>query len=142
MRRIVTDGGGMRVMSPVDLDEWLGRVRRTWSPIMIAGRQFDAIVREQGDARRVSAYDDLYDMAERAVAWLDENPCPDESVASRFRAQMVAFRAIADTVRSTIADSNGDRMVTPPGHPRVVVEPHPAGRPAERVALVGTVGTW
>jgi len=101
----------MRLMDRVELDEWLGRARRTWSPIKVAGRQFDAIVRDDGDVPGVAAYDHLYDAANLAVAWLDDNPCPDESVATRFRAQMMAYRAIADTVRSTIADEDGDRMV-------------------------------
>jgi len=133
----VTDGGGMRLMDRVELDEWLGRARRTWSPIKVAGRQFDAIVRDDGDVPGVAAYDHLYDAANLAVAWLDDNPCPDESVATRFRAQMMAYRAIADTVRSTIADEDGDRMVEQLGHLCVVVDQHAAA-----IDELAVPGSW
>jgi hypothetical protein len=114
----------MRVIHRVEFEEWLSRARRTWSPIMAAERQFSAIRSECGEVAGLAAYDDLYDVANLAVQWLEENPSPDSGVGRRFKAQMMAYRAVADTVRSTITDEDGDAMVAQLRHLRDVIDQH------------------
>jgi hypothetical protein len=50
------------------------------------------------------AYDRLYDVANLAVQWLEDNLCPDIAVRRRFKTQMMAYHAAADAVRSTITE--------------------------------------
>ncbi len=119
-----TSAGGMRVIHRVEFEEWLSRARGTWSPIMVAERQFAAIRSESDEVAGLAAYDDLYDVANLAVQWLEDNPCPDSGVGRRFKAQMMAYRAVADTVRSTITDKDGDAMVAQLRHLRDVIDQH------------------
>ncbi len=114
----------MHVMHRAEFEEWLSRARRTWSPIMVAQRQFDAIRSDRDEVAGLAAYDDLYDVADQAVEWLVENPCPDTSLGWRFKAQMMAYRAVADTVRSAISDDDGDAMVAHLRHLRDVIDRH------------------
>jgi hypothetical protein len=119
-----SSGGGMQVIHRVEFEEWLSRARRTWSPITVAERQFNAIRAESDDVAGLAAYDDLYDVANLAVEWLEDNPCPDFGVGRRFKAQMMAYRAVADTVRSTITGEDGDAMVAQLRHLRDVIDGH------------------
>ena len=121
---MVTGGDGIRLIHRVELEEWFSRARMTANPIMVAGRQFDALISEDEDVPGLCAYDDLFDVANLAVQWLEANPCPDNAVGRRFRAQMMAYRAVADTVRSTIAEEDGDQMVARLCHLRDVVDRH------------------
>ena len=116
----------MQVIHRVEFEEWLSRARRTWSPIMVAERQFSAIRSESDEVAGLAAYDDLYDVANLAVQWLEDNPCPDSGVGRRFKAQTMAYRAVADTVRSTITDEDGDAMVAQLRHLRDVIDQHAA----------------
>ena len=114
--------GGMPVDHRVEFEEWFSRARRTWSPIMVAERQFNAIRSECDEVAGLAAYDDLYDIADLAVEWLEDNPCPDAGVGRRCKAQVMAYRAVADTVRSTITDEDGGAMVAQLRHLRDVID--------------------
>src|SRR5271155_5219104 len=92
-----TGQGGMRVIHRVELEDWSGRVSRPWSPIMAAGRQFNALL-EAEDVPCMAAYDVLYELANLALQWLEDNPCPDKAVGRHFTTQMTGYRAVADTV--------------------------------------------
>jgi hypothetical protein len=61
-----------------------------------------------------------------AVQWLEDNLCPDRAVGRRFKAQMMAFRAVADAVRSTITEEDGDVMVAQLVGLRDVIDQHTA----------------
>jgi hypothetical protein len=50
-------------------------------------------------------------MAHRAIRWLEHNACPDPAFGRRVKAEMMAYRAVADTMRSTILADEGDEMV-------------------------------
>ena len=115
---------GMRLVQQVELEEWLNRAYRHWNPIMAAGRHFNAVIDENGQTPDLADYDDLYDVANLAVTWLEDNPCPDKAVGKRLRAQMMGYRAVADTVRSTITEEDGDAMVARLGHLREVIDQH------------------
>jgi hypothetical protein len=91
---------------------------------MAAERQFDALIGDSGDAPRLAAYDHLFDMAHRAIRWLEHNACPDPAFGQRVMAEMMAYRAVADTVRSTILADEGDEMVAQLSGLRDVIEHH------------------
>jgi hypothetical protein len=116
-----TGGSGMRVIHRVELEDWSSRASRHWSPIMAAGRQFIWLL-ESEDVPGMAAYDALHDLANVALRWLEENPCPDRAVGRQFGAQMMGYRAVADTVRSTITEEDGDAMVTQLRHLRGVID--------------------
>lgn len=119
-----TGGNGMRIIHRVELEDWTSRASRPWSPIMAAGRQFNVLLSDGQDFPGMSAYDALYDLANLALQWLEENPSPDNSVGRQFKAQMMGYRAVADTVRSTITDEDGDAMVAQLRHLRDVIDRH------------------
>jgi hypothetical protein len=121
---VTTVGKHMRVLQPGVLTEWFARVQRPWSPITVAERHFNALVRDNAGVPALTDFDDLYDVADLAVHWLDHNPCPDEAVERRLRAKMMGYRAVADTVRCTIVDEDGDLMVARLGHLRRVIDQH------------------
>jgi hypothetical protein len=77
---------------------------------MAAGRQFNWLLEAEG-VPDMAAYDVLHDLANVALRWLEENPCPDRAVGRQFGAQMMGYRSVADTVRSTITEEDGDAMV-------------------------------
>jgi hypothetical protein len=133
---MVTSGDGMRLIRRVELEDWVRRARMTWNPIMAAERQFNALTGENEDVPGLASYDDLYDMANLAVQWLEDNRCPDAAVGRRFKAKMMAYRAVADTVRSTITEEDGDAMVAQLGHLRNLVDHHADAIDEE--ALLGT----
>src|SRR5580704_4604797 len=107
---VVAVGDGIRVIQRIELEDWFNRARQTWNPILVAGRQFNALLCDE-DVPGLSAYDDLYELADLAIQWLEGNPCPDRSAGRHFAAQMMGYRAVADTVRSTITEDDGDAMV-------------------------------
>jgi hypothetical protein len=115
---------GIRLVQQVELEEWLSRAYRHWNPIMAAGRHFNALIDENGQTPDLADYDDLYDVANLAVTWLEDNPCPDKAVGKRITAQMMGYRAVADTVRSTITEEDGDAMVARLRHLRDVIDQH------------------
>lgn len=119
-----TGGNGMRIIHRVELEDWSSRASRPWGPVMASGRQFNSVLSEAEDFPGMAAYDALYDLANLALQWLDDNPCPDKSVGRQFKAQMMAYRAVADTVRSTITDEDGDAMVAQLRHLRDVIDRH------------------
>ncbi len=121
---VTTDEKHPRVVQPVALVEWFARAQRPWSPIMVAGRHFNALVRESVEVPALTDFDDLYDVADLAIQWLEHNPCPDKTIAKRLRAQLMGYRAVADTVRCTITEEDGDLMVTRLGHLRRVIDQH------------------
>ncbi len=67
-------------------------------------------------------FDDLYDVADLAVHWIEHHPCPDKQLEKRLRAQMMGYRAVADTVRCTITEENGGLMVARLSHLRRVID--------------------
>jgi len=91
---------------------------------MVAGRQFDELIGEGEDVPNLAAYDHLYEVADLAVRWLEDNPCPDSSIGSRLKAQMMGYRAVADTVRSTVTEDGGDAMVARLSHLRELIDAH------------------
>jgi hypothetical protein len=110
----------------VELTHWFDRARLPWSPLMVAGRQFDALICDSEDVPGLVAYDRLYDVANLAVQWLGDNLCPDIAVGRGFKAQMMAYRAVADAVRSTITQEDGDVMVAQLVELRDVIDQHTA----------------
>ena len=115
---------GIRLVQQVELEEWLSRAYRHWNPIMAAGRHFNALIDENGQTLDLADYDDLYDVANLAVTWLEDNPCPDNAVGKRLTAQMMGYRAVADTVRATITGEDGDAMGARLRHLRDVIDQH------------------
>jgi hypothetical protein len=121
---VTTDGRFTRAVHPAALGEWFARVQRPSSPVMVAGRHFNALVRDNVDVPALADFDDLYDVADLAVQWLEHNPCPDPAIERRLRAQMMGYRAVADTVRCTIIEDDADLMVARLGHLRHVIDQH------------------
>ena len=115
---------GARVAQPVELQEFLARANRPWNPIMVAGRHFNALVRDDADVPALADFDDLYDVADLAVHWIEQHPCPDKQLEKRLRAQMMGYRAVADTVRCTITEDDGDLMVARLSHLRQMIDQH------------------
>jgi hypothetical protein len=106
------------------LSDWFDRARGPGGPLEAAERQFDALTRRSEVVPGLAAYDHLFDLADLALRWLEVNPCPDQVVMSRLKAQMMGYRAVADTVRSTITNEDGDAMVAQLIHLRQVIEQH------------------
>ena len=109
---------------PIELGDFLDRANRPWNPIQVAGRHFNALVRDDADVPALADFDDLYDVADLAVHWIEHHPCPDKQLEKRLRAQMMGYRAVADTVRCTITEENGDLMVARLSHLRRVIDLH------------------
>jgi hypothetical protein len=84
----------------VELTDWFDRVHLPRSPLMAAKWQFDALIYDGEDVPGLGASDRLYDVANQAVG----NLCPDIAVRRRFKARAMAYRAVADAVRSTITE--------------------------------------
>ena len=85
---------------------------------------FHALIDENGETPDLADYDDLYDVANLAVTWLEDDPCPDNAVGKRLTAQMMGYRAVADTVRATISGEDGDAMGARLRHLRDVIDQH------------------
>lgn len=119
-----TDEERVRAVQPVELGEFLARASRPWNPIQVAGRHFNALVRDDADVPALADFDDLYDVADLAVHWIEHHPCPDKQLEKRLRAQMMGYRAVADTVRCTITEEDGDLMVARLSHLRNVIDRH------------------
>ncbi len=109
---------------PVELEDFLARANRPWNPIQVAGRHFNALIRDDAATPVLADFDDLYDVADLAVHWIEHHPCPDKQLERRLRAQMMAYRAVADTVRCTITEEDGDLMVARLNHLRRVIDLH------------------
>jgi hypothetical protein len=92
-------------------ERWVNQVFLPWSPFMAAERQCYSLLDSEG-VPGPDAYDDLYDLANQAIRWLTDNPCPNPITGRRFEAQMMADRAVADTVRSAAFSGDSDAMVT------------------------------
>jgi PilZ domain len=120
----ITDDEPVRREQPVGLGDFLDRANRPWNPIQVAGRHFNALVRDDANVPALADFDDLYDVADLAVHWIEHHPCPDKHLERRLRAQMMGYRAVADTVRCTITDEDGDLMVARLSHLRKVIEIH------------------
>jgi hypothetical protein len=121
---VSTDDERGRGVAPVALGEFLARASRPWNPIQVAGRHFNALVRDEADVPALADFDDLYDVADLAVHWIEHHPCPDKQLEKRLRAQMMGYRAVADTVRCTITEDDGDFMVARLSHLRKVIDQH------------------
>jgi hypothetical protein len=50
-------------------------------------------------------------MANQAVRWIELNSCPDTEIRRLFRAQMMVYRIVAETLRFTLVAKGGDAMV-------------------------------
>lgn len=120
----ITDDERVREEPPVDLGDFLDRANRPWNPIQVAGRHFNALVRDDADVPALADFDDLYDVADLAVHWIEHHPCPDKRLEKRLRAQMMGYRAVADTVRCTITEEDGDLMVARLSHLRQLIDSH------------------
>jgi hypothetical protein len=120
----ITDDDGVRNQQPVALGDFLDRANRPWNPIQVAGRHFNALVRDDADVPALADFDDLYDVADLAVHWIEHHPCPDKQLENRLRAQMMGYRAVADTVRCTITEEGGDLMVARLSHLRTLIDSH------------------
>jgi hypothetical protein len=114
----------VRGEQPVELGDFLARANRPWNPIQVAGRHFNALVRDDADVPALADFDDLYDVADLAVHWIEHHPCPDKQLEKRLRAQMMGYRAVADTVRCTLTEEDGDLMVERLSHLRKVIDGH------------------
>ncbi len=121
---VETIGNTARPLDCVGLARWFDRAHSLWNPIMAAERQFDALLGDTQDLPALAVYDDLYDTADQAVRWLELNPCPDRAIWRRLKAQMMAYRAVADTVRSTVVAADGDAMVAQLIDLREVIDQH------------------
>jgi hypothetical protein len=91
---------------PIDSGEfarWFGRAHEPWSPIMAAERQLAALSVVTETPPVLAAYDHLYEMAGEAVRWLELDSCPDKETGRRLKAQMMAYRIVAATVRFTFS---------------------------------------
>jgi hypothetical protein len=119
-----TDEERVRNGQPVELGDFLARANRPWNPIQVAGRHFNALVRGDADVPALADFDDLYDVADLAVHWIEHHPCPDKQLEKRLRAQMMGYRAVADTVRCTITEDGGDLMVARLSHLRKIIDLH------------------
>ncbi len=119
-----TGGKVVRLGDLAALKDWFDRARRPWSPIMVAGRQFDELIGDGDDVPSLAAYDHLYEVADLAMGWLEDNPCPDNAIGGRLKAQMMGYRAVADTVRSTVTESGGDAMVARLRYLREIIDAH------------------
>lgn len=119
-----TTGSNVDPVDGIELIRWFDWARRPWGPLMAAERQFDALIGDSGDGPRLAAYDHLFDMAHRAIRWLEHNACPDPAFGRRVKAEMMAYRAVADTVRSTILADEGDEMVAQLRDLRDVIDHH------------------
>jgi len=100
---------GNRVCS-VDASElvgWFDRAHEPWNPITAAERQLHALTGNTETAPALAAYEHLYDMADKAVRWLELNSCPDSEMGRRVTARMMAYRIAADTMRSTFVSAEG-----------------------------------
>ena len=133
-----TTGSDVDPGDGTELIRWFDWARRPWGPLMAAERQFDALIRDSGDAPRLAAYDHLFDMAHRAIRWLEHNACPDPAFGRRVKAEMMAYRAVADTVRSTILADEGDEMVAQLSDLRDVINHH--AETTEGLTPIGTYG--
>jgi len=91
---------------------------------MAVVRQFEALIGEGEWVPDLADYDDLFDVANMAVHWLEDHPCPDGAAGRSLAAQMMGYRAIADTVRSTLTEVDGDVMVAQLWHLRAVIDRH------------------
>jgi hypothetical protein len=120
----MTDEERVRNEQPVELGDFLARANRPWNPIQVAGRHFNALVRDDADVPALVDFDDLYDVADLAVHWIEHHPCPDKQLEKRLRAQMMGYRAVADTVRCTITEEGGDLMAARLSHLRQVIDQH------------------
>jgi hypothetical protein len=118
----IKDDDGVWNQQPVALGDFLDRANRPWNPIQVAGRHFNALVRDDADAPALADFDDLYDVADLAVHWIEHHPCPDKQLEKRLRAQMMGYRAVADTVRCTITEEGGDLMVARLSHHRTLID--------------------
>ena len=120
---MVLVGNRAQTTDSVALTRWFDQAHVPWSPVRGAERQFDFLV-DSEDVPDRAAYDHLYEMADLAVRWLADNPCPDAAIGRRFEAQMMAYRAVADTVRSTFVAEEGNAMVAQLSELRAVIEQH------------------
>jgi hypothetical protein len=107
---VETIGYTVKPENGVELALWFDRAHEPWNPILAAERHFDALIGDSEDSPAIAAYDHLHDVANQAVRWLELNPCPDKAIGRRFKSQMIAYRTVADTVRSTIVAADGDAM--------------------------------
>ncbi len=82
----------------VELTHWFDRARLPWGPLMAAKRQFDALICDSEDVPGLVAYG--------------------------FKAQMMAYRAVADAMRSTITEEDGDVMMAQLVELRDVIDQH------------------
>ena len=106
-----TTGHKVHPVHRLQLARWFDRAHAPWNPITAAEREVDALVGASEDPPALAAYDHLYDMANQGVRWLELNPCPDRAIGRRCMAEVMAYRAVADTVRSTIVAADGDAMM-------------------------------
>src|ERR1700728_2007670 len=86
--------------SGVELACWFDRAHEPWNPVLAVERHFDALTGDRREPPALAAFDHLHHMANQAVRWLELNPCPDRAIGRRLESQMMAYRAVADTVRS------------------------------------------
>jgi hypothetical protein len=93
--------------SGVELACWFDRAHEPWNPVLAVERHFDALTGDRREPPALAAFDHLHHMANQAVRWLELNPCPDRAIGRRLESQMMAYRAVADTVRSTIVAADG-----------------------------------
>src|ERR1700722_6873195 len=103
-----TIGNRACAVDPSELARWFDRVNEPWNPITAAERQLNALIGNAETAPPLAAYEHLSDMANQAVQWLMFNLCPDTEIGRRFRTQMIVYRIVAETVRSTLVARAGD----------------------------------
>jgi hypothetical protein len=109
----------------IELIRWFDWARRPWGPLMAAERQFDALMGDSGgDAPCLAAYDQLFDLAHRAIRWLEHNACPDPAFGRQVKAEMMAYRSVADSLRSTILADEGHEMVAQLNELQDVIDRH------------------
>jgi hypothetical protein len=94
-----------------ELARWFARANEPWNPITAAERQLEALIGNNETAPALAAYDQLYERANQAVRWLELDTCPDSQIGRRFRTQMLIYRIVAKTARSTLLAKKGDAVV-------------------------------
>jgi hypothetical protein len=70
---IKTIGNNVRPVDSCEFARWFGRAHEPWNPITAAERQLAALIGDAGHLAALAAYDNLYDVPNQAMRWLELN---------------------------------------------------------------------
>jgi hypothetical protein len=110
----------------LELSRWFGQVRNPRGPVMGAERHFESLIWSRSEhVPGLGAHDELATAANSVLRWIQVHPCPNEGVGAHLMSQIVAYGAIADTVRTTVTEhGDGNVMVARLGELRGVIDEH------------------